>query len=325
MTRFTRRQVNEVLKPLAWPWETDLPKPFLAPWSTNRMQYVCDFGEGALRDAQFSFDLLSIRGMEPEGPEADQYVQSYLRMVSAHEVGHTLGLRHNFRASSIHSLEQIEDPAFTASEGLTGSVMDYTPANIATRDTKQGEYHQSTLGPYDYWAIEYAYKPIEASIPEEELPELRKIAARAAEPSLAYATDEDAGISREPFDMDPGVNRWDLGDEPLKYYARRLKLSQEIWTNEDKLQKSGEGYRVLRRSFQSALYQAGLSLYSSSKYIGGVSHYRDHVGDPGGRLPFQPGGQAKGSSDPFAAESLFSTSLQLLASAHEQAGQRAFH
>jgi hypothetical protein len=89
--------------------------------------------------------------------------------------------------------------------------------------------------------------------------------------------------------MDPVVNRFDLGDDPLKYYARRVKLSQEVWANmESKLEKPGEGYQVLRRSFLIALSQTGIALRLSSKYIGGVSHFRDHVGDPNGRLPFQP-------------------------------------
>ena len=74
-------------------------------------------------------------------------------------------------------------------EGLTGSVMDYIPTNLAERGAKQGEYHQSTLGPYDFWAIEYAYKPIAAALPEDQLPELRRIASRAAEP---------AGITASP-------------------------------------------------------------------------------------------------------------------------------
>ena len=60
-----------------------------------------------------------------------------------------------------------------------GSVMDYNAWNIALDKEKQGEYVMSTLGPYDYWAIEYAYKPID---PATEKSELAKIAARSAEP-----------------------------------------------------------------------------------------------------------------------------------------------
>src|SRR5688572_4444194 len=288
MTRFFRREAHEQIYPLAAPWEYSSPRAFIAPWSVVNSRYQCDFAGGAVRDAEFAFDLLVGRGMDPNGAEADKFIKEFLREISAHEVGHTLGLRHNFRASTIHTLEQAQDPSVTGRDGLTGSVMDYIPTNIAARGAAQGEYHQSTLGPYDYWAIEYAYKPLNASTMDGELTELRKIAQRAAEPLLAYDTDEDAGFG-PGLDMDPVVNRFDLGTDPLKYYTHRVSLAQEIWSNmEQRLEKQGEGYQVLRRSFNNALGQTGSNLFLASKYIGGVYHYRSHVGDPGNRLPFEP-------------------------------------
>ncbi len=288
MTRFSHREISEYITPAAMPWVDRPQQPFLAPWH-NGLGDFCDLAQGAVLDAEFSFDLMVARGMDPQGPDAEKFVHDFVVEIAAHEVGHTLGLRHNFRASTIHTLEQAQDRALMEREGLTGSVMDYIPTNIAMRGAKQGPYHQTTLGPYDYWAIEYAYKPIAASTPEEELPELRKIASRASEPLLAYDTDEDAGIGGGPFDMDPVVNRFDFGNDPLKFYALRVKLADEVRGNmEAKLQKPGEGYQVLRRSFNVAFGQAGYSLYLTSKYIGGVYHHRDHVGDPGNRLPFEP-------------------------------------
>jgi hypothetical protein len=293
MTRFFHRELDEYIAPVAMPWQEPQQKPFLAPWHRGPSDF-CDLVQGAVLDAEFSFDLLLARGMAPEGPDAQKFIHDYLVEIAAHEVGHTLGLRHNFRASTIHTLEQAQDAALTAREGLAGSVMDYIPTNIALQGAKQGQYHQTTLGPYDYWAIEYAYKPIDASTPEGELPELRKIASRGSDPLLAYDTDEDAGIGGGPFDMDPLVNRFDFGSDPLKYYAHRVKLADEIWANmETKLEKPGEGYQVLRRSFNVAFGQAGNSMVLASKYIGGVYHYRDHVGDPGDRLPFNPVPAAK--------------------------------
>ncbi|HEU4796039.1 MAG TPA: zinc-dependent metalloprotease, partial [Pyrinomonadaceae bacterium] len=288
MTRFFRREVNEQINPLAaTPWEYNPTRAFVAPWSVANARFQCDFASGAVHDAEFAFDLLIGRGMDPNGAEAEKFIQDFLREISAHEVGHTLGLRHNFRASTIHSFEKAQDSSVTSKDGLTGSVMDYIPSNIAARGSKQGEYHQSTLGPYDYWAIEYAYKPLSASSVEAEEPELRKIASRAAEPQLAYDTDEDAGFA-PGLDMDPVVNRFDLGTDPLKYYTHRVNLANEIWNNmEQRLEKQGEGYQVLRRSFNSALGQTGSALFLASKYIGGVYHFRSHVGDPGGRLPFE--------------------------------------
>ena len=289
MTRFFRREVNEAINPLAgMPWDYAPTRMFVAPWSVANARYQCDFASGAVNDATFAADLLVGRGMDPNGAEADKFIKDFLREIAAHEVGHTLGLRHNFRASTIHTFENAQDASITSRDGLTGSVMDYIPTNIAARGGKQGEYHQSTLGPYDYWAIEYAYKPLNASSMEAEEPELRKIASRAAEPQLAYDTDEDAGFG-PGLDMDPVVNRFDLGTDPMKYYSHRVNLAQEIWSNmESRLEKQGESYNVLRRSFNSALGQTGNSLFMASKYIGGVYHYRSHVGDPGNRLPFEP-------------------------------------
>ena len=84
----------------------------------------------------------------------------YLTDTTMHEVGHTLGFQHNFRSSGIYSLKQIQDPEFTKKNGLTGSVMEYSPINLALKGEKQGAFFTPTLGAYDYWAIEYAYKPI---------------------------------------------------------------------------------------------------------------------------------------------------------------------
>lgn len=289
MTRFFRREVNEQIYPLAgMPWDYNTPRAFVAPWSSANAHYQCDFASGAVRDAEFAFDVLVGRGLDPNGAEAEKFIQDFLKEIAAHEVGHTLGLRHNFRASTIHSLEQAQDASVTSQVGLTGSVMDYIPTNIAARGGKQGEYHQSTLGPYDFWAIEYAYKPLNAPSVDAETPELRKIASRAAEPNLAYDTDEDAGFG-PGLDMDPVVNRFDMGTDPLAYYSHRINLAGEIRANmEQRLEKPGEGYQVLRRSFNSALNQTASALFLASKFIGGVYHYRSHVGDPGNRLPFQP-------------------------------------
>jgi len=282
ITRFARREINEEVKPLS-------AAPLLSAWRGGQRFAACDLAEGAVAQAAFGHDLLLARGIEPDGPEGEEFVRQFLVHVTAHEVGHTLGLRHNYHASTIHPIDQLQDKDLTLKEGLTGSVMDYVPVNLAPIGVPQGEYYQTALGPYDYWAVEYAYTPIAAASPEDELPELGRIAARVSDPKVAYATDEDAGFSSEPWDMDPDVNRWDLGSDPLRFYAHRVRLSEEIWRNlETKLQKPGEGYQVLRRSFQTAFFQATAALRLAAKYVGGVHHPRDHVGDPGGRVPFTP-------------------------------------
>ena len=158
--------------------------------------------------------------------------------------------------------------------------MDYTPFNLAIKGEQQGAYVMDRLGPYDYWAIEYAYKPI---APEQEKEELARIASRSNEPLLAFATDNEAynGMS------DPEVNLFDLGSDPMAYAQKRLTISRELWDRVQARQvKPGESYESLRRSFVFGIDQFARSVPVMVKYVGGVVHVRDHAGS--GRAPFQP-------------------------------------
>lgn len=287
MTRFARREAIEEVQPLRL--DQRAATAFQPPWSASRFRALCNLPQGASADAAFAYDLLSARGGTGDRKTQDDFIRGFLEYVTAHEVGHTLGLRHNFAASTVNTFDQLQDATRTAELGLTGSVMEYIPANVASAGAVQGEMFQTTLGPYDYWAIEYAYKPVAADSPAAEVPELLKIAERGSDPLLAYATDEDAGFFDQPFEMDPLVNRFDLGSEPMKYYTHRLQLGHELWKKaEARLLTSGEGYQVLRRSFSQALGNVGYSVSMAAKYIGGIRYHRDHVGDPNGRAPLEP-------------------------------------
>ena len=246
-------------------------------------QMACAYGNEAFQEAAFAVGLLEARGdIDPNGAEAETIVKATLKDVVTHEVGHTLGLRHNFRASTIYTEAQLADPAFTREHGLGGSVMDYNAWNIALAKEKQGEYVMSTLGPYDYWAIEYAYKPLAA---EEEARELGKIAARSTDPKLAYATDEEVGIGMEA--ADPEVNQRDLGADPLAFAKRRMALSKELWERWQTRQLAADERRdVLYRNVVSGFGQYSLASQVAAKYVGGVVFVRDHAGSP--RASFTP-------------------------------------
>ncbi len=242
----------------------------------------CDYGHGAGADIHFALDLLAARDDDAAmaGPRAEALAQAYVRQVIMHEVGHTLGLRHNFRSSTIYSLRQLQDPAFGKDQALAGSVMDYLPFNLAAPGQTQGAYVNATLGPYDYWAIEYAYKPLP---PEGEKQALERIAARSSEPALAYGTDEDAQASV----ADPEVNAFDLGDDPLLYARQRLSLTRELWERlETRRLAAGESYATLRRGIEEGFSQLAATLPVALKYIGGVRILRDHAGTA--RAPFTP-------------------------------------
>ena len=203
-----------------------------------------------------------------------------------HEVGHSLGLRHNFKASTMLTADQLNDTAITRAKGLVGSVMDYSPINIAPKGKKQGDYYSTTIGPYDYWAIEYAYKPIDG----DEAAELKKIAARAPEHDLVYATDEDAFLNDDPY-----VNRWDLGADPCQFGRDRIALATELLKDLDaRVVKDGDSWARTRRAFGILLEQWGDGATLASQFIGGQSVSRDHKADKDARDPIVPGrrGQA---------------------------------
>lgn len=247
---------------------------------------ACDYEDAAAQETAFGMSLLEARGdLDPDSPDVDKFVDLFLKSVVMHEVGHTLGLRHNFRASTVFTEAELSDPTFTAEHGISGSVMEYNPWNLAVKGERQGEYAMSTLGPYDYWAIEYAYKPIPA---DKEASELAKIAGRSNEPWLAYSTDEDVSY----FAIDPAVNQLDLGSDPLAYARKRLALVHELWQRTESMQlKPGESYSVLRRNFTRGLNEAGQGALYASKYIGGLTTLRDRYGS--GRQPFTPIDAAK--------------------------------
>lgn len=249
--------------------------------SQMQKQAYCTYDEIATQEATFGLSLLEARGDLPDdAPDIDAFVSAFLKDVTMHEVGHTLGLRHNFRASTIYTEQQLSDKAFTHEHGIAGSVMEYLPWNIALKGEKQGEYQMSTIGPYDYWAIEYGYEPID---PKHESAELDKIADKSSDAQLAYSTDEDVAY----FAVDPAVNQGDLGSDPLAYAKKRLALVRELWQRTEHMQlEPGESYSILRRNFTRGLNEAGQGAVYASRYIGGLTTLRDHVGS--GRAPLTP-------------------------------------
>lgn len=243
----------------------------------------CDLHSGVSRELALGSAAMMARfGADAKGMQEEMIMQG-LKEVTMHEVGHTLGLRHNFKSSSVYTLEELADPNKTKANGLTASVMDYSPAHILPKDMKQGEFFSSTIGPYDVWAIEYGYKVVSGGSPEGELPELKKIAARCADPALAYATDEDT----RGIDSDPSANRYDLGKDPLAYAKLRAKLIGELWPDMvNRVTKDGDGYQKARQAFGVLLGNYGRAMYFASRNVGGVYVNRDHKADANGRPPF---------------------------------------
>ena len=208
-------------------------------------------------------------------------VMQGLKEVVMHEVGHTLGLRHNFKASTFYNLDELQNKETTGKTGLAASVMDYLPTNIVADKDKQGDYFSTTIGPYDIWAIQYGYTPLPGG-PRGEVPLLQKIAARSGEPGLIFATDEDT----RGIDPDPDANRFDLGNDLIGYARQRNELVRELLPKlVERATSDGNGYERVRPMFNNLLSIQGQAMHFASRYVGGVRMNRSHAGDASAKIP----------------------------------------
>ena len=234
--------------------------------------HVCFFGKRKM--AELMLARVALRAKSGADLPLD-FLGTAIMDTVMHEVGHTLGLRHNFAASSWRSLDEINGK--DRPKAIVASVMDYLPVNITPPGSSQGRFHTEALGPYDFWAIEYGYTA------KSGAKDLAGIAARSGQPGLRYATDED---TRGP---DPYVNRWDIGDNPLDYARQQVALAQKLVEDiEARTMEDGESWRGLRRGFNSVLGQYYGAAGVAGRFIGGVRISRSHRGDKGADDPVKP-------------------------------------
>jgi hypothetical protein len=219
----------------------------------------------------------------PTPEQIKDYIHQYLRLIIAHEVGHTLGLRHNFRGSTLLSPAEMNNPEITSTKGITTSVMDYLPPNIVPDGVKQRAYFPHLVGPYDEWAIEYGYSPSQSTTTMGEKSFLAAIAAKSNQKELSYAPDEDVSNS------DPTVNAWDHSSNVLAYAQSQLDNSRRMWARLNKgYPLADESYSDVEERFNTILRNYLQNLYYTSKYIGGQSFYRVQPNNGKGQLPFVP-------------------------------------
>lgn len=203
------------------------------------------------------------------------FVGPLLADLVAHEVGHTLGLRHNFKASSLHTLAEINSDDVKGKKTFSASVMDYTPVNYRyDAGNVQGDYAMIDIGPYDFWAIEYGYT--------FEEKDLDKILKRCTEPALQYATDEDT------TGPDPLARRYDFSKDPLDFATEQMKLVK-LYRERllEKFVKDGDSWGKARRGYELTLGLQTKSANMMANWVGGAFVYRDKKGDPGNRPPVE--------------------------------------
>lgn len=246
---------------------------------------ACDACGSARNGLQFGQTMLRLQ--KSDRVEMDRLIKESLYYLCLHEVGHTLGLNHNFRGSQLHSLKDIHNAEITEKTGLTGSVMDYPPVNIAPKGVKQGQYFTTKPGPYDHWVINYGYSEA-LEDPVEEAKRLEEIAANSHKPELAFANDADD--MRAPGKaIDPRAMLYDMSSDAISYGEQRCEIVRtEIGNIMKDVSDPGKSWQEVSQAFASLTKEASSSLNAISRYVGGVYVERAVQGQAPGTVPFKP-------------------------------------
>ena len=203
------------------------------------------------------FIQTSVINENVRSPEFDNETMGRaIRFVSAHEVGHTIGLPHNFASSNAYPVDSIRSKTFTKKYGIAASIMDYARFNYIAQPGDEGVSLVIDIGPYDKYSTMWGYKPIFDLSAEEEKPILNKwITENADNPMYRYG---ESGI-------DPSAQTEDLGDDAIKASNYGIENLKRIipnlinWTTED-----GKDYEDLQ-------YMYGQVASQFSRYMGHVT------------------------------------------------------
>jgi hypothetical protein len=210
-------------------------------------------------------------------PLSDEVMAELIRSVTTHEVGHTLGLRHNHRAATAYSVKDLRNPAFADLNGTSASIMSYGRFNSVAQPSDGVTSFVPKLGPYDKFAIEWGYKPIDAKSAEEEIATLDKMAARHInEPLLKFGGEDFAAF------LDPEVLSENIGRERIA--ATRLSIASLERASTRMLAATtrlGEDFDTLQETYTRLLAQRSQYISSVVKMIGGVRETR-YLGGRGG-------------------------------------------
>ena len=240
--------------------------------------FVCSAGSILHDNINFGRTFIALNGDDYDLEELERQSMMYLIM---HEVGHTLGLNHNMKSSSIHSISELYDANELKGKAISGSVMDYPALNLNPNPKIKSPYADSSVGHYDKWAIEFGYKPFNSE------QERNEILSRSTDPLLIFGNDADILYSSRG--IDPRVQTNDMSSDPISYSIDRMRLVNELFDDIlDKFQISGNTYEDLRRAFFNLNSQYAGAASTISKFIGGVYVERSVIGQKGSKKPYTP-------------------------------------
>jgi hypothetical protein len=247
-----------------------------AGWNRGRCEYA---GELASSTAM-GWAVLKANGSKIS---EEDFMQQFMADLVMHEVGHCLGLRHNFAGSTNLSVADLLNDDKVRSNGLSASVMDYTPLNTPAVLRGNGVFFNVGVGPYDKWAIEYGYSPTGAKSPQDEKLQLGLVAKRSGEPGHLFLTDEDAdGIN-------PLAVKYDLAGDTLAWVKSDIRANDTVRKYAvSGLTKEGEGYGLRSQLILTSYLRSARSAMTATRFIGGVEARRMNKGDVGERPTLAP-------------------------------------
>lgn len=222
-------------------------------------------------------------------PVPGWFIDNHFLAEIMHETGHNLGMQHNFIGHDAYTASELQDPAFTARNGVATTVMEYAPLNIWPKPYGQGNYFQTVLGPYDYFAMKYAYQAIPgAKSPQDELSTLERWASDWSNPLHRYASDEDVSWANGHA-ADPRVEQGELTNDQLAWTVVQLKMDRDLMDRDAQmLPLEGDAYEMATTAFRSSLARYITLASKCAHWIGGQYISRAHRGDPGAQPPIVP-------------------------------------